>query len=76
MDASQRGALMLVRCVAVAIIGLSLLMEGLYVAGNLVRHLAIGKVHCALLTIPSVLGIAMLARSKAVAEWLSDKLDE
>ncbi|MGA3283461.1 MAG: hypothetical protein ABSD57_03240 [Verrucomicrobiota bacterium] len=75
MDAPQRGALRLVRFVAVAIIGLSLIVEGLYVAGNLVRHLAIGKVHCALLTIPLVLGIVILARSKAVAEWLSNMLD-
>jgi hypothetical protein len=75
MDASQRGALMLVRFVAIAIIGVSLLMAGLYVADNLVRHVAIGKVHCALLTVPLVLGIAMLARSRAVAEWLSQKLD-
>ena len=67
---------MLVRFVAVAIIGVGVLMEGLYVAGNLVRHLAIGKVHCALLTIPPALGIVMLARSRAVAEWLSEKLDE
>jgi Flp pilus assembly pilin Flp len=75
MDASQRGALMLVRFIAVAIIGLVLLMEGLYVAGNLARHLAIGKVHCALLAIPSLLSIVMLARARTVAEWLSDKLD-
>jgi len=67
---------MLVRFVAVAIIGMGVLMEGLYVAGILVRHLAIGKVHCALLTIPPVLGIVMLARSRTVAEWLSEKLDE
>ena len=66
---------MLVRFVAVAIIGLSLLMEGLYVAGNLVRHLAVGKIRCALLAIPLVLGIVILVRSKAVAEWLSDKLE-
>jgi len=66
---------MLVRFVAIAIIGVSLLMAGLYVADNLVRHVAIGKVHCALLTVPLVLGIAMLARSRAVAEWLSQKLD-
>jgi len=76
MDAPQRGALMLVRFVAVAIIGMSLLVQGLYVAGNLARHIAIGKVHCALLTIPPVLGIVMLAKSRAVAEWLSEKLDE
>jgi len=67
---------MLVRFVAVAVIGLSLLEVGLYVAGHLARHLAIGKVHCALLAMPSVIGIVMLARSKAVAEWLSDKLEE
>ena len=66
---------MLVRFVAVAVIGVSLLWEGLYVTDNLVHHVAIGKVHCALLTIPSALGIVMLARSRAVAEWLSDKLD-
>lgn len=67
---------MLVRFVAAAIIGMSLLMEGLYVADNLIHHVAIGKVHCALLTIPSVLGIVILARSRPVAEWLSEKLDE
>ncbi len=66
---------MLVRFVAVAIIGVSLLMEGLYVADHLVHHLPVGKVHCALLTIPSVLGIVMLVRSRPVAEWLSDRLD-
>jgi len=75
MDAPQRGALLLVRFVAVAVIGLSLLETGLYVAGNLVHHLAVGKVHCALLTVPLAVGLALLARSKAVAEWLSDKLD-
>ena len=67
---------MLVRFVAVAIIGLSLLTVGLYVAGNLAHHLAVGKVHCAVLTFPLVVGVAMLIKSKAVAEWLSEKLDE
>ena len=67
---------MLVRFVGIAIIGVSLLMAGLYVADNLVHHVAVGKVHCALLTVPLALGIAMLVRSRAVAEWLSEKLDE
>jgi hypothetical protein len=75
MDAPQRGALMLVRFVAVTIIGMSMLMEGLYVADSLVHHVPVRKLHCALLTIPSVLGIVILVRSKPVAEWLSDKLD-
>ena len=67
---------MLVRFVAVAIIGLSLLEAGLYVARNLVHHLPVRIVHCALLTVPLVFGIVILARSKAVAEWLADKLEE
>jgi len=67
---------MLVRFVAVAVIGLSLLQAGLFVAGNHARHLAIGKAHCALLIIPSVIGMALLARARAVAEWLSNKLEE
>jgi hypothetical protein len=75
MDAPQRGALMLVRFVAVAIIGVSLLVGGLYVADHLVHHLPLGKVHCALLAIPSVLGIVILVRSRPVADWLSDKID-
>lgn len=67
---------MLVRFVAVAVIGLSLLEMGLYVAGNLVHHLAVGMVYCALLTVSLALGIVILAKSKAVAEWLSDKFEE
>ncbi|MGA3268692.1 MAG: hypothetical protein ABSE16_17960 [Verrucomicrobiota bacterium] len=76
MNAPQRGALMLVRFVSVAIIGLSLLTEGLYVAECLAHHMIVGKVHCALLLIPLLAGLVLLARSQAVAEWLSEKLDE
>jgi len=67
---------MLVRFVAVAAIGLSVLLEGLYVAGNLVRHLEVEKVHCALLIIPLVLGIGILVRSRVIADWLRRKLEE
>ena len=67
---------MLVRFVAVAVIGLSLLEVGLYVAGKLVHHLAVGTVHCMLLVLPLALGIVILAKAKAVAEWLADKLEE
>ena len=66
---------MLVRFVAVAIIGVSLLMEGLYVADSFVHQVPVGKTHCALLTIPALLGVVILIRSRPVAEWLSDKLD-
>jgi len=67
---------MLVRFVAVAIIGLSVLEAGLYAAEILMHHLAIGIVHCAFLALLLLLGIGILAKSRAVAEWLSEKLDE
>ena len=66
---------MLVRFVAVAIIGLSLLMAGLHATDRLAHHLAVGIIHCTLLTAPLALGVVILACSKAIAEWLSDKLD-
>ena len=31
---------------------------------------------CILKSIPAVLGIVILIKAKAVAEWVSDKLDE
>jgi len=67
---------MLVRFVAAAAIGLSLLEVGLYVAEKLAHHLAVGPVHCALLAIPLVLGIVALIRARAVADWLANKLEE
>ena len=76
MNAPERGALMLVRFLSVAILGMSLLMEGLYLADCLAHHLAIGKLHCALLAIPLLAGVVLLAKSDAIAKWLSDKLDE
>jgi len=66
---------MLVRFVAVAVIGISVLMAGLDAADNLVHHLPVGIIHCGLLLVPAVLGIVILVRSRPVAEWLADKLD-
>ena len=92
MNAPQRGALMLVRFVSVAIIGLGLLTEGLYVADCFAHSrgpapgaknlphpqgpVAISEVHCALLGVPVLAGIVCLAKARPIAQWLSDKLDE
>ncbi len=66
---------MLVRFVAVTVIGLGLVMAGLSAADSLARKVPVDKIHCALLLIPVLLGIVMLIRSKALAEWLSDRLE-
>ena len=78
MDAPDRGALMLVRFIAVALIGMA--------RGG--TRCCIG-VHCpaqpragenssraCLKSIPAVAGVVILIKAKAIAEWISNKLDE
>ena len=67
---------MLVRFVAVAIIGMGLLMEGLYVAGILVRHLRHWKSSLRVAHHSVGAWHRHAGRSRTVAEWLSEKLDK
>ena len=75
MDSPERGALMLVRFIAIALMGWALAEIALYLA--LSRHKAapveIGP--CILKALPLLIGVIMLAKARALAEWLSDKLD-
>jgi hypothetical protein len=75
MDAPERGALMLVRVVAVALIGWAMIDFALYwiVSQHYNRPMKIFP--CIVKSIPAVLGIAALIKSKALAQWISDKLD-
>jgi hypothetical protein len=76
MDAPPRGALMLVYFTAAALISLSLLEFGLYLAECHKDQVSVGVVHASLLIVPCVLGVAILVRGRAVAEWISNKFDE
>ena len=76
MDAPERGALMFVRFTAAGFVGLSLLELGLYIGECFVHHQPIHILHGVLLFIPFVLGIVIFARARAVADWISNKLDE
>jgi hypothetical protein len=76
MDAPERGALMLVRFIAAALIGWTMVDLALYWVIAQHNHTAIQTFPCILKSIPAVLGIAMLIKAKAVAEWISNKLDE
>jgi hypothetical protein len=76
MDAPQRGALMLVYLIAAAIVSLSLLELGLYGGECYVHHQPVRVFHAALLFIPFVVGVIIIARARAIAEWISNKLDE
>ncbi|MGB8369318.1 MAG: hypothetical protein ACLPYZ_13345 [Limisphaerales bacterium] len=76
MDAPPRGALMLVRFTAAAVVGVSALELLLYLAEQHQHHLPPGIVHSTFLSLPIVLGVVILVRARAVAEWISNKFDE
>jgi hypothetical protein len=84
MDSSERGALGLVRLVAICIILVGLLDAGMYFTQYLMpyaggqqratnHHLpSINILRVILDSIPVIAGGVILIKSKAIAEWLSD----
>ena len=84
MDSSERGALGLVRLVALCIIVIGLLDGGIYFTQYLMPYagtqhpgpnehlppLSISRI--VLDAIPVVAGVVILVKAKAIAEWLSD----
>jgi hypothetical protein len=76
MDAPDRGALMLVRFTALSLISVSVVELTLYGIVNSAHHKPLQIFPCVLKSIPAVLGVVALIKSKAVAKWISDKLDE
>jgi hypothetical protein len=76
MDAPERGALMLVRFIAAALISWTFVDLALYCFIAQHNHTALKIFPCILKSIPAVLGIVILIKAKAVAEWISNKMDE
>ena len=80
MESSERGALGLVRLVAAGVILVGLLDAGLYFT----QYFAFSSTHqhspapplnvirVILDCIPVIIGIVMLVKARAIAEWLSD----
>lgn len=66
---------MLVRFVAAALIGWAVMDCALYIVVCRHKGVPVGAVRCVIKAIPFVLGVVLLAKSKAVAAWVSDKLD-
>jgi hypothetical protein len=76
MDAPDRGAMMLVRFIAISLICVTVVELTLYWVIASHNHAPVGIFPCFLKTIPAVAGIVMLIKAKAIAEWISNKLDE
>ncbi len=67
---------MLVRFIAVALIGWTVVELALYWVVCNHNHTPMQIFPCVLKTIPLFLGIAALIKSKALAEWVSNFLDD
>jgi hypothetical protein len=76
MDAPHRGALMLVRFIAVALIGLSVIELSLSWVESSTRHAPLRVIHLVLPAVLFTLGMAVLIKAGSLAKWISDKLDE
>jgi hypothetical protein len=75
METPERGALMLVRFTAVALIGWSLVELALYVAISQHKSTPITFLPCLIRSLPLLAGLAMLVKARAIAQWVADKLD-
>jgi hypothetical protein len=75
MDAPERGALMLVRFIALALIGWAIAELALYwiICHHDSKPMEIFP--CLVKSLPLLAGVAMLIKAKPLAEWVSDKLD-
>jgi hypothetical protein len=82
MDAPERGAMMLVRFIAVALILFSVAEIAATVAVQAVPGHAAGATSTVgnvlsfgLKSLPGLAGIVILIKARAIAEWLADLLD-
>jgi hypothetical protein len=75
MEASQRGALMLVRFVAAALIGWTLVEITLYVMIAHHNNAPVEVMPCIIRSLPMIAGVAMLVKAKRLAEWIAETLD-
>jgi hypothetical protein len=77
MDAPERGGLTLVRLIGVMLVVATILELGLYWAKcSIPEHKVPMEVIPVLLRlIPAVLGVVVLIKARALAEWISNILD-
>ena len=66
---------MLVRFIALGLIGWALVDGSLYVVVHQHKNLPVETLPCVLKSLPLLAGVVILAKSKAIAEWLADQLD-
>lgn len=67
---------MLVRFVAASLIGWAMVEISLYLVTSQHNQAAIKILPCVIRALPALVGFAMLIKSKSLAEWISNILDD
>jgi hypothetical protein len=77
MDSPERGALTLVRLLGAMTVVMSFLELGLYLAKCYApgHPVPVQPLAAALYLVPAALGVVVLIKARALAEWLSNFLD-
>lgn len=75
MDASHRGALMLVRFIAACLMGLGVVEITLSWAESFFQQKPVNVPGVVLWAVLFMAGVALLFKAKSVAEWMADKLE-
>jgi hypothetical protein len=75
MDASERGAMMLVCSVAIGLIGTGLVEMALTLTLDHQNNLPVEILPCVLKSLPTVAGIVILIKARAIAEWVDSLFD-
>jgi uncharacterized membrane protein HdeD (DUF308 family) len=75
MDTPERGALMLVRIIALALIGWAVAELVLYWAVCHRNHQPAEILKVVFKSLPLLAGVIMLVKARALAEWISELLD-
>jgi hypothetical protein len=75
MESPERGALMLVRFIAIGLMGWAVAEFALYWVVCHHKNLPLEILPCLLKSLPFFVGVVILIKSRTLAEWLSDTLD-
>ena len=67
---------MLVRFIALSLIGVAIMEIALYWVVSSTHHEPVEILPCVLKSVPAIVGLVILIKAKAIAEWISNKLDE
>jgi hypothetical protein len=75
MESPERGALMLVRIIAAALIGWAVVDVSLYLVLRNQNQQPVEVLPVVLKSIPFVVGVIFFIKARSLADWISDKLD-